>query len=184
MLVVHRLVVHCLFGFMPHLPLHRKLLDKLDDADRTFKRARLSKYLRDLSAESLLGPTSDDESDDSEISSISTFSSFSSISSDSDDITDIEEMFIEAAQARVDALREVVHASRVLRRHPPIKKTSQIHLLEHWRNDNLDQYRRKVRVDPNIFDAILDKIRNHSIFHNNSNLPQTPVEVQLAIFFY
>jgi DDE superfamily endonuclease len=170
---------------MPRLPLRRQLLDQLDDADRTFKRARLSKYLQNLSAESLLRPTGDEERDGSEISSISSFSSFSTFSSnDSDGITDIEDMYIEAAQARVDALRELVHASRVLRKHPPIKKSSQLHLLEHWRNDNLDQYRRKVRVDPNTFDGIVDKIRNDDSFYNDSNVPQAPVEVQLAIFLY
>jgi len=32
-------------ALMPQLPLRRKLLDELDDVDRSFKRARLSKYL-------------------------------------------------------------------------------------------------------------------------------------------
>jgi hypothetical protein len=166
---------------MPRLPLRRQLLDELDDADRSFKRARLSKYLRDMSAEPLK-PTSDEESNDSEISS---FSSISTISSDdSDRISDIEDMYIEAALARVHALRQVVLTSRVLCKHPPVKKMSQIPLLEHWRNDNLNQYRGKVRVDPFVFDSIVDKIRDHFIFHNNSNLPQTPVKVQLAIFLF
>jgi hypothetical protein len=93
-------------------------------------------------------------------------------------------MYIEAVQARVDALRKLVHASRVLCKHPPIKKVSQIHLLEHWRNDNLNQYRRKVHIDPNTFDGIVDKICNDNSFYNDSNVPQAPVEVQLAIFLY
>jgi hypothetical protein len=74
--------------------------------------------------------------------------------------------------------------SRVLRHNPPIKKASQLHLLEHWRDGNLDQYRRRVRVDPNTFDGIVEKIRDHGIFHNNSHVPQAPVETQLAIFLF
>jgi len=61
---------------------------------------------------------------------------------------------------------------------------SQLHLLEHWRTGNLSQYRRRVRVDPNTFDGIVNKIQGHKIFHNNSNTPQAPVKVQLAIFLF
>ncbi|EGN92798.1 hypothetical protein SERLA73DRAFT_23654, partial [Serpula lacrymans var. lacrymans S7.3] len=35
---------------------------------------------------------------------------------------------------------------------------------------------------PETFDAILARISNHPIFHNNSNTPQTPVEHQLSMF--
>jgi len=182
---------------MPRLPLRRRLLNDLDDADRSFKRARLSKYLRDLSVESLLAPASDGEPNDSDVSSISSFSSItslsSSLSSDSDDESsllpnfddsDIEMAFIEESLAQIEKKRQKILASRVLRNNPAVMKSSQIHLLEHWRHGNLDQYRRKVRVDPDIFDRIVSMIRDHHIFHNNSNVPQTPVEVQLAIFLY
>ena len=182
---------------MPRLPLRRRLLNDLDDADRSFKRARLSKYLRDLSVESLLAPASDGEPNDSDVSSISSFSSItslsSSLSSDSDDESsllpnfddsDIEMAFIEESLAQIEKKRQKILASRVLRNNPAVMKSSQIHLLEHWRHRNLDQYRRKVRVDPDIFDRIVSMIRDHHIFHNNSNVPQTPVEVQLAIFLY
>ena len=82
---------------MPHLPLCHQLLDQLDDTDCTFKHAQLSKYLQNLSAESLLRPTGDEECDGSKISLISSFSTFSS--NNSDGITDIEDMYIEAVQA-------------------------------------------------------------------------------------
>jgi len=65
-----------------------------------------------------------------------------------------------------------------------IKKALQFHLLEHWRKGNLNQYRKKVHIDPSIFNGIVDKIHNHNIFHNNSNVPQAPVKVQLAIFLF
>ena len=179
---------------MPHLLLRHRLLNDLDDADRSFKRARLSKYLRDVSLESLLAPSSDGDSDGSDLSPISTLTTLTTISScDSDDksssqsilsVSDIEEVYFEALQAKIDKLRQEILFSRVLRKNPAVKKASQIHLLEHWRNSNHNQYRRRVRVDPDIFDGILNMIHDHDIFHNNSNVPQTPVEVQLAIFLF
>jgi len=184
---------------MPLLPLRCRLLNELDDVNRSFKRARLSKYLQDISIEPLIPSTSDSDSHDSDLSLISSLSSLSSLSSissfDSDDkssfqptplllLSDIEELYFLTTQARIDMLRQEILTSRVLRKNPTIMKASQIHLLEHWRHSNLDQYRRRVRVNPNIFDGIVNKICGHKIFHNNSNVPQTPIEVQLAIFLF
>ena len=42
-------------------------------------------------------------------------------------------------------------------------------------------FHKKVRVDPAIFNCILDEISNNPIFHSNSNNPQLPVVIQLAI---
>jgi hypothetical protein len=53
-----------------------------------------------------------------------------------------------------------------------------------WRDGNIDQFRRKVCMGPSTFDGILEQIRDHHIFHNNLNVLQTPVEIQLAIFMY
>ncbi|OAX30752.1 hypothetical protein K503DRAFT_788258, partial [Rhizopogon vinicolor AM-OR11-026] len=41
---------------------------------------------------------------------------------------------------------------------------------------------KKLRVNPENFDNILDHISNHHIFTNQSNNPQLPVALQLAIF--
>ncbi|KIK20259.1 hypothetical protein PISMIDRAFT_74106, partial [Pisolithus microcarpus 441] len=43
-------------------------------------------------------------------------------------------------------------------------------------------FRKKLRVDPNTFDFILDQITDHPIFMNNSPNKQLPVALQLAIF--
>ncbi|KIJ04531.1 hypothetical protein PAXINDRAFT_32601, partial [Paxillus involutus ATCC 200175] len=43
-------------------------------------------------------------------------------------------------------------------------------------------FQRKLRVSPEIFMHIVDKITAHPIFHNASNNPQLPVPIQLAIF--
>jgi hypothetical protein len=175
---------------MPPLTLRRKLLDELDDVDRSFKRARIHKYLQDVTIEPFPLSASDSGSGVSPISTISSISSMSSFVSDDESpsfvfsSSDIEEMSFIILQGKIDKLRHEIMTSRVLRRNPAIKKASQFHLLNYWRTGNLDQYRRRVRVDPTTFDAIVDKIRTHHIFHNNSNTPQTPVDIQLAIFLF
>jgi len=57
-------------------------------------------------------------------------------------LSDIEELYFLMTQAQINALRREILTSRVLRKNPTIMKASQIHLLEHWRHSNLDQYRR------------------------------------------
>ena len=41
-----------------------------------------------------------------------------------------------------------------------------------------------LRVSPLIFDIILNLIKDHPVFHSNSNIPQTDVKFQLAITLY
>ena len=41
-----------------------------------------------------------------------------------------------------------------------------------------------LRVSPFVFEFLLDLIKDHKVFHNNSNVPQTPVDVQLAVTLY
>ncbi|KAJ7351346.1 hypothetical protein DFH08DRAFT_694425 [Mycena albidolilacea] len=64
---------------------------------------------------------------------------------------------------------------------PTILKASQLHLLEEWRRIDHPNFRKKLRVEPVIFDGLVVLIQNHSIFHN-SNHPQLPPNIQLAIF--
>ncbi|KIJ05731.1 hypothetical protein PAXINDRAFT_93062, partial [Paxillus involutus ATCC 200175] len=47
---------------------------------------------------------------------------------------------------------------------------------------NPRQFRRKLRTSPDVFSALVEKINDHDIFMNNSNNPQMPVWIQLAIF--
>jgi hypothetical protein len=176
---------------MPSLPLHRRLLNELDDVDRSFKRARLQKYLEDSGVELLVPPGSESDSDADSISDFSSISSLSSLSSDhsqtshlSLSLSQVEDIFYSNTQAKLDRIRQEILTSRVLRHNPKVKKTAQIHLLQIWREGNVDQYRRKVRVDPSTFDGLVEKICRHPIFTNNSNIPQKPVSTQLAIFLY
>jgi hypothetical protein len=177
---------------MPEVPLRRKLLKELDDIDQAHKRARLSLYLQDLTDDQVF--TSDDEAEshtsDISLSSISA-STPSSCASGSDSDTSLSvthsemiEDYLDTVEKEIRRLREEISTARVLRHKRKVAKSSQIHLLTTWRKENIEQFRRKVRVDPPTFDGILEKIRDDEIFHNNSNCPQTPVETQLAIFLY
>jgi hypothetical protein len=46
----------------------------------------------------------------------------------------------------------------------------------------VESFQHKLRVPPCIFESIVQLIKDHPIFHNNSNNPQLPVSIQLVIF--
>ena len=86
-------------------------------------------------------------------------------------------------QGSIAALYDEVEKARVLHRpdQPPLR-APQLHLLVHFEEHRPHLFRQKLRVNPEIFDDILDLISSHPIFHNQSNNPQLPVAIQLAIF--
>ena len=121
---------------MPHIPLYCKLLEELDHIDCSFKRARLTKYLQDVSIGTFTSPSSSD-SDSANASSISSISSVSSgsVSSasslDSDDesffqstplplLSDIEEMHALKMQAKINKLHQEILGLRVLCKNPAV----------------------------------------------------------------
>jgi hypothetical protein len=64
-----------------------------------------------------------------------------------------------------------------------VKKSSQLDLyLTDFQCDHPDRFRKKLRVSPLVFDCLVELIDDHVIFHNNSNIPQHPPAIQLAIF--
>ncbi|KJA13255.1 hypothetical protein HYPSUDRAFT_116800, partial [Hypholoma sublateritium FD-334 SS-4] len=52
------------------------------------------------------------------------------------------------------------------------------------RDSHPKRFRRNLRVSPSTFDAIVARIRTHSVFENKSYCEQFPVEIQLAIALY
>lgn len=82
----------------------------------------------------------------------------------------------------IEALHDEVEKSRVLFARPKLSCAPQLHLLEEWALDHPGKFRRKLRVDPPVFTELVNRIINHPIFYNNSNNPQLPVPVQLAMF--
>ncbi|KIK77201.1 hypothetical protein PAXRUDRAFT_167526, partial [Paxillus rubicundulus Ve08.2h10] len=65
---------------------------------------------------------------------------------------------------------------------PKLSHAPQIHLLDEWKVKKPKFFLHRLQVQPLIFDAITTKISTHHIFYNNSNNPQLPVHIQLAIF--
>ncbi|KIK79633.1 hypothetical protein PAXRUDRAFT_160828 [Paxillus rubicundulus Ve08.2h10] len=61
-------------------------------------------------------------------------------------------------------------------------KVSQLILLDHFADHCPGLFRKKLQVDPDIFDAILAQISDHSIFSSASHNHQFPIAIQLVIF--
>ena len=84
----------------------------------------------------------------------------STSSSDSDmSITDFKISYYKNWRHRYNELVNHINSSRILLQAPPVPKSSQLHLLDHWRLHDLDCFCRKVRVDPETSDSLCeDKI--------------------------
>jgi hypothetical protein len=120
---------------------------------------------------------------DSGSSSSSTHSGYSSSDSEDLDIDNLEGKLFEWWNARIQALAIQILTARVLEVCAPVKKSSQLDLyLTDFRRDHPDRFRKKLHVSPLVFDRLAELIKNHNIFHNNSNIPQLPIPIQLAIF--
>lgn len=99
-------------------------------------------------------------------------------------ISDFEVEYYMNWERRYRELLDQISTTRVLNPAPPIPKSSQLHLLDHWRAHNPERFRRKLRVEPQTFDGLVSRIEDHPIFHNNSNNSQLPVYIQLYIFLF
>ena len=99
-------------------------------------------------------------------------------------ISDFELEYYRNWERRYRELINQILTTRVLNPAPPIPKSSQLHLLDHWRIHNPERFRRKIRVEPQTFDRLVSHIEDHHIFHNNSNNSQLPVYIQLYIFLF
>ena len=99
-------------------------------------------------------------------------------------ISDFEVEHYANWERRYHELLNLIKITRVLHPAPPIPKYSQLHLLDYWRIHSPDHFRRKLRVEPQTFDGLINQIENHPVFHNNSNNAQLPVQTQLCIFLF
>jgi hypothetical protein len=82
----------------------------------------------------------------------------------------------------IRALHDEVEKCQVLDMRPSLTRAPQLHLLQEWVLLSPEKFCRKLRIDAEVFDKLTTLIQAHPIFHNNSNNPQLPVAVQLAIF--
>jgi len=83
---------------------------------------------------------------------------------------------------QMQVLMTEILTARVLEVCPPVKKLGQLGLfLTNYRHDHPARFRKKLRISPLVFDRLVGLIENHDVFHNNSQVPQLPVPMQLAI---
>ena len=83
----------------------------------------------------------------------------------------------------ISALHDEVLKACILQHIPvPMMRASQLPLLEHFANFRPHLFCKKLRVNPEVFDCILDQISSHPIFLSRRNQPQLPVAIQLVIF--
>ncbi|KAG2055850.1 hypothetical protein BDR06DRAFT_853816, partial [Suillus hirtellus] len=80
-------------------------------------------------------------------------------------------------------LHDEVERARVFHKpNEPPPQAPQLHMLVHHEEHWPHLFHQKLRINPEIFDDILNQISGHPIFCNQSNNPQLPVSIQLAIF--
>lgn len=114
---------------------------------------------------------------------LSDFGSESDQSWESFDSTEARNQHYERLLGAIEALRDEVERARVLTRIAvPLLHASQLHLLDHFADYRPHLFRQRVRVNPEIFDCILNRISDNPVFKSRSNRLQLPVAVQLAIF--
>ena len=79
--------------------------------------------------------------------------------SDTDDslfsISDFKVEYYMNWERRYRELLEEISTTRVLNPAPPIPKSSQLHLLDHWRIHNPERFHHKLRVEPQTFDGLV-----------------------------
>lgn len=80
----------------------------------------------------------------------------------------------------------LIKSTRYLNPRPRVQKAGSLHLAWVYAQnpEDHDRFIHMLRVSPVVFDVILQLIQNHPIFYNNSNTPQTPVDVQLAVTLF
>lgn len=97
-----------------------------------------------------------------------------------------------SAQKLLDQLKadcvciHTILTKRYLNPRPPVLKSGNLHLAWEYARDPAmhERFINMLRVSPHVFDTILGLIEDHSIFENESNNPQTPVRIQLAVTLY
>ena len=80
----------------------------------------------------------------------------------------------------------LLEETRYLNSRPPVPKRGNLDLAWEFSQDPAHHHRfpNMLRVSPLVFLTVLDLIENHTVFRNNTNLGQTPVEQQLAVTLF
>ena len=84
---------------------------------------------------------------------------------------------------KIRALHDEVARVHVLNHVPvPMMRVPQLPLLDHFADYQPHLFHKKLRIDSQIFDRILEQISGSDIFIPKGNQPQLPISIQLAIF--
>ncbi|KAF8436023.1 hypothetical protein L210DRAFT_3692226, partial [Boletus edulis BED1] len=118
-----------------------------------------------------------------------------SIITQSSDSSDDELIFFSRAftsyRTTLEAAHDEISRTRVLAPRIRTIHAPQIHLLDEWKLHRPHLFRRKLRVSPEVFSALVDKISGHPVFYGGTHADpdaapavsnQLPVWMQLAIF--
>ena len=151
---------------------------------------KVSAHFLELALHALVEIMESDSDDSSSSQSLTSSSGLSTssdflfsvfLSSNTTGLATTSPEFIEFNNA-ISALHDEVSKSRTLFSHPQASCAPQLHLLEEWALTHQEKFCHKLRMDPEVFVEIMNRISIHPIFYNNSNNPQLAVPVQLAIF--
>ena len=175
---------------MPRLSERQRLLGDLTSTHLDFQLAHYQDLLRTVV--DLINP-SDDNSDmsdldsnsshDSTTSDVDTLLSLLATSDSSFTVPFTLHPLIIAFENTITVLTDKVKKSHYLSASQPAPHAPQLQLLEEWCiNDDLPKFRHKLCVNPDVFACIIQRIKGHPVFSNNSNNPQLGVPIQFAIF--
>jgi len=88
-------------------------------------------------------------------------------------------------QANIATFRKIKN-TRYLQDRTSIPKAGNIHLAWEYAKDPAQHHLfiQMLRVSPLVFRVIVELIKDHNIFRNDSNVPQAPVDYQLAVTLF
>lgn len=90
-------------------------------------------------------------------------------------------------QLKIDLeILNAIKNTHYLHGHPCVPKCENLSLAWEYAQSptDHDHFINMLHVSPQVFETLLELIQDHEIFQNNSNSPQTPVQIQLAVTLY
>ncbi|KIL55662.1 hypothetical protein M378DRAFT_62003, partial [Amanita muscaria Koide BX008] len=99
------------------------------------------------------------------------------------------ELELDELLLRLQADLQIYHkikSTRYLNPCTSIPKSGSLHLAWEYAKNPLHHglFSQMLRVSPHVFTVVIELIKDHPIFRNNSNVPQAPVDYQLAVTLY
>lgn len=81
---------------------------------------------------------------------------------------------------------KAIRDARYLNTRTSIPKSGSLFLAWEYAKDprHHDLFVQMLRIPPRAFEVLHELIKDHAVFQNNSNVPQSPVDYQLAVTLY